>query len=196
MNRADLSTSQRASAVSGVTLIEVCIAMLIVSAAALTVAKLLVVSLAVTVQARLQTSTVVLAAQKMEQLRALSFYFEQGTLTSRTDISTDLTAGTFSSGGPGLSATPSNSLSVNTSSAVDYADAHGRWVGTGPTPPAAAAFIRRWNIAPLPNTNGDTLVMRVLVTSAVREAQATQGLSRRRLAGDAMLVTLLTRKAW
>jgi hypothetical protein len=146
--------------------------------------------------ARAQTTTSVLAAQKMEQMRALAWRFvDSGALVPASDTTTDLSQDPMAVGGAGLSASPGGTLLTNTAGYVDYLDKHGRWSGNGGSPPAAAVFIRRWNIAPLPGSAPDSLVLQVLVTTVVRDRQASASPPRRRLAGDALLVTVLTRKA-
>ena len=181
---------------TGLTLIEVCLAMLILSAAALAAARLSVVSLSMVVAARLQSETTVLAAQKVEQLRSLAWRFvDAGVLQPLGDSTTDLSREPMTGGGGGLSPSPAGSLTANTPGCVDYLDRHGQWVGTGPVPPGSAVFIRRWNIAVLPSSPSDSLVLSVFVTTVVRDSQAPLSSPRRRLAGDAAVVTVLTRKA-
>jgi hypothetical protein len=169
--------------------------MLILSTAALGAARLSVVSLTMVVAARLQSETTVLAVQKVEQLRSLAWRFvDAGVLQPVSDSTTDLSREPMTAGGGGLSPSPTGTLSANTPGYVDYLDKHGRWVGTGPAPPASAVFIRRWNVALLPSSPGDSLVLRVLVTTVVRDSQSSSTSPRRRLAGDAEVVTVLTRK--
>ena len=181
---------------AGLTLIEVCVGMVVLSIAALGSAGLSSVALKAVTAARNQTTATVLAAQKMEQLRALAFRFiDSGVLVPLTDTITDLSPDPMAGGGAGLSSSPAGTLLTNTAGYVDYLDKHGVWTGNGGAPPAAAVFIRRWNVAPLPSSSADALVLRVLVTTVARDRQASLAPPRRRLAGDAMLVTVLARKA-
>jgi hypothetical protein len=181
---------------AGLTLIEVCLAMLILSTAALAAARLSVVSVNLIVSARLQSETTTLAVQKAEQLRSLAWRFvDVGVLQPVSDSTTDLSQEPMTGGGGGLSPSPTGTLSANTPGYVDYVDKHGRWVGTGPVPPGSAVFIRRWNVAALPSNPSDSLVLRVLVTTVVRDSQSPPTSPRRRLGGDATVVTVLTRKA-
>jgi len=180
----------------GLTLIEVCVGMVVLSIAALGSAGLSDVALNMVTAARIQTTATVLAAQKMEQLRALAWRFvDTGALVPVTDTATDLSRDPMTGGGAGLSASPGGTLLTNTAGYVDYLDKHGMWTGNGGSAPASAVFIRRWNIARLPWSPSDSLVLRVLVTTVVRDRQASPISPRRRLAGDAMVVTVLTRKA-
>jgi hypothetical protein len=79
---------------------------------------------------------------------------------------------------------------------VDFLDGGGNWVGTGSRPPASAVYIRRWSIQPLPTNPNNTLVIQVLVTPVTSElARVESAFTRTRMAGDALLVTVRTRKA-
>jgi len=57
-------------------------------------------------------------------------------------------------------------------------------------------YIRRWSIEPLPTNPNNTLVLQVLVTTVKRESEmaGAQG-PRRRMADDALIVSVKTRKA-
>ena len=181
---------------AGFTILEVLIAMLLLALMALGVAQLFGVAIQATSGARHQTSTTTLAAQKMEQLRALTWGFAtDGTGLPVSDTSTDLTQEPPTGGGGGLNPSPANSLDVNTPGYVDYLDARGQRVGTGGAPPPTAVFIRRWNVRPLPTNPNNTLILQVLVTTVVREAKLGGMSPRRRLADDALIVTVKTRKA-
>lgn len=191
------STDAQASADRGFTIIEVLIAMLLIATMALGVAQLFGVAIQTTSGARHQTSTTILAAQKMEQLRGLTWGFDSaGTGLPVSDTTTDLTQDPPTTGGGGLNPSPTNSLNANTAGYVDFLDVRGQWVGTGATPPPNAMFIRRWNIQPLPTNPNNTLILQVLVTTVAREAKISPPLiPRRRLADDALIVTVKTRKA-
>jgi prepilin-type N-terminal cleavage/methylation domain-containing protein len=180
----------------GFTILEVLIAMLLLAIMALGVAQLFGVAIQATTGARHQTSTTILAAQKMEQLRSLTWGLaDDGTGLPVSDTTTDLTQEPPSSGGGGLNPSPATSLDANTPGYVDYLDVRGQRVGTGATPPGAAVFIRRWNIRPLPTNPNNTLILQVLVTTVTREAQVGGATPRRRFADDALIVTVKTRKA-
>ena len=176
---------------------EVLISMGLLTAVSLGVAQLFAVSTRATYVARGQTSTTAMAAQKLEQLRALTWGFDtEGEGLPLSDTSTDLSVDPPSATGRGLNPSPADSLEANTAGYVDYLDAHGAHVGTGATPPPGAGFIRRWAIRPLPTNPNNTLVLQVLVTPVANEGGrvATAG-PRRRMPGDALLVSVKTRKA-
>ena len=57
-------------------------------------------------------------------------------------------------------------------------------------------YIRRWSIQPLPTNPNNTLIIQVLVTPVTNEqARVESAFTRTRMAGDALLVTVRTRKA-
>jgi prepilin-type N-terminal cleavage/methylation domain-containing protein len=191
------ASTDRLSPDAGFTLIEVLIALLVLSILALGVASMFGIAIGAVHGARNQTSTAVLAAQKMEQLRALTWgYDSEGQGLPVSDTSTDLSATPSASSGPGLNPSPAGTLDANTPRYVDYLDARGQWVGTGTTPPPSAVFVRRWSVEPLPTNPNNTLILQVLVTTTKREALiTTPTIPRRRYAGDALISTVKTRKA-
>jgi prepilin-type N-terminal cleavage/methylation domain-containing protein len=181
-----------ASTVHGFSLIEVCIAMLVLAIALSVVAQLFVVSLSAQDSARVQSMTTVLARQKVEQLRGLIWTLDESGLPV-SDRSTDLSFDPPTAGGSGLGASPLNTLDVNTPKYVDYLDAHGVWVGTGSSPPRAARYIRRWCVQPLPADPQDAVILQVLVTTVTSDRRAKT--PRTRLPTDALVVSIRTRKA-
>lgn len=176
---------------AGFSFIEVCIALILLAITLSVVTQLFVVSLSAQDGARVQSMTSMLATQKLEELRALVWTVDQDgqPLSDRT---TDLSVVPATAGGSGLSASPVNALDVNTPRFVDFLDARGMWAGTGPAPPARARYIRRWCIQPLPEDPSDTVVLQVLVTTVAADRHATA--PRHRLANDALVVTVRTRK--
>jgi prepilin-type N-terminal cleavage/methylation domain-containing protein len=194
-SRSTRSTGGRATGDAGFTLIEVFIAMMLITIMALGVAQLFGLAIRSTQAARYQTSTTILASQKLEQLRALTWGFDAtGIGLPVSDTTTDLTVEPPSNSGNGLNPSPVNTLDVNTVGYVDYLDARGQWVGNSAAPPATALYIRRWNITPLPTNPNNTLILQVLVTTVHRERTAV-AMPRVRLADDALVTTIKTRKA-
>ena len=182
----------------GFTLVEVLVAMVIVTCAAIGVAELVTLAVRAAQAARSQTSCTTLAVQKMEQLTALTWSFVDDEADSLpvSDLATDVSYEPPRGGGRGLSASPAGTLERNTSGYVDFLGADGAWVGTGVTPPAAAVFIRRWSVAPLPAAPDDSLMLQVLVTSAITERRIAIGAGdvRLPLQGDALLASVITRR--
>lgn len=129
---------------AGFTLVELLIAIAILSSIAAGVAGLFGVAIKTTESARVQTATVALAIQKMEQLRALTWGLDAAGVGLRvTDSTTDLSVEPPTGAGSGLSPSPPGTLDSNIAGFVDYLDKNGRWVGTGASPPGQAVFIRR-----------------------------------------------------
>ena len=158
----------------GMTLIEVCLAVLIVSIAAFGAAHLFGQTLKMIAGARMQSAATMLAAQRVEQIRA-SGWQAAGSVTT-------------------VAVSPANSLAVNSPGFVEYFDQHGQSVGTGPTPPPSAVYICRWFVDAHPWSPSQMRVIRALATSVARDAQAQPGAARRRLADEALVTTIVTRK--
>ena len=181
----------------GFSLIEVVVAMGLLTMVSLGVAQLFAASTRVNIIARSQTSTTMLAEQKMEQIRSLTWGFDtNGEGLPVSDTTSDLTAYPSTQNGSGLNPSPADSLERNSTGFVDFVDAGGAWVGTGDTPPGSAVYIRRWSIRPLPTNPNNTLVIQVLVTPITNEmSRLATSNPRVRMPGDTLLVTVKTRKA-
>lgn len=147
------------------------------------------------VSARSQTYTVVLAEQKMEQLRGLTWGFDTiGLPISDTTTNTALPIES-PTGGTGLSPSPAGSLRANTDGYVDYLGADGTVIGGGAAPPPGTVYVRRWSIEPLPTNPNDTIVIQVLVTNLLDRGAANESGNVRRLPQEARVVSVKTRKA-
>ena len=178
---------------TGSTLIEVVVAMLITVTALVSVAQLFAVSTGSNLAARNNTFTTVLAEQKLEQIRSLTWGFDpQGLPLS--DFTTDTSVTPEAPGGMGLQPAPGTALQQNTVGYVDHVTANGVIVGNGTQPPAAAVYTRRWSIEPLPTNPNNTLIIQVLVTPNRNRGQADQG-NVARLVDEARVITIKTRKA-
>lgn len=181
---------------SGFSLAEVLVSMGILTAVSLGVAQLFAVSTRANLVARGQTSTTAMAEQKIEQLRSLTWGFDaDGQGLPVSDTITNLAVDPPQPTGAGLNPSPIDTLEQNTAGYVDFLDAHGTYVGTGATPPGTAAFVRRWSIRPLPTNPNNTLVLQVLVTPVSNEGSRVGGGPRRRMPGDALLISVKTRKS-
>jgi prepilin-type N-terminal cleavage/methylation domain-containing protein len=189
------STSLRAS--RGFTLVEVIIAMGILTAVSLSVAQLFATSTRANLAARTRTSTTAMAEQKLEQIRSLTWGFDtQGQGLPVSDTTTNLTVYPLTQNGNGLNPSPSDSLEQNTTGFFDFLDAGGNWVGTGAQIPGTAAYVRRWSITPLPTNPNNTLIIQVLVTPLSNEqGRVASPFTRTRMLGDALLISVKTRKA-
>ena len=149
---------QRVPIDRGFSLLEVLFATTILTVAVLSIAQVIAVATRANAAARTSALAVMLAAQKLEQLRTLTWSFD-------------------AAGAPVSDMTTGGALDRDVDGYCDWLDASGRTVPRE----SAAAFVRRWSVAPLP-ANPDTLVLQVLVSSATG-----------RLA-DTRFVTVKTRK--
>jgi len=179
----------------GFSLIEVLVAMIVAVPAIVGAASMVAVAACAVRDARMELDAVVLASQKLEQLRALEWNAEDTVSGSpSSDTTTDVTRDPPVAGGLGLTPSPAGTLGVNVPGFVDFLDVGGRWVGTGTVPPPGATFIRRWAVTPLPANASDTLALQVLVTTVTREASVVRrSTGRRRLPGEALVATVRTR---
>lgn len=145
--------------------------------------------------ARNTTFASVLATQKMEQIRGLTYGFDTLGLPL-TDTSSNLAVNPLSpTGGKGLSASPTGALRANTDGYVDYLDVYGKTIGTGGTTiPNGTTYIRRWSVEPLPTNPNNTIVLQVLVTRSTNRGTANNG-KVDRLPDEARIITVKTRKA-
>jgi prepilin-type N-terminal cleavage/methylation domain-containing protein len=179
----------------GFTLIEVLVALALLVLSAVGIAQLVGVATNAVRASREQTTTVLLAAAKMEQLRALDWTYLSagGIAVERSDWTTNVSSEDLAAGGVGLSASPTGTLAASTTFYADYLNAHGRWVGSGATPPFDAVFVRRWAIQPLAADPSRTLVIQVLVTTVQQDRQRSRAWTTRN-GTEAALVSVLTRK--
>jgi len=179
---------------SGFSLIEVIVSVAVLATGLVAVAQMFAISTNTNRTARWASVGTTLAQQKIEQIRGLAWGFDALGLP-QNDFTSDLSVSpTVSAGGPGLSAAPADSLTSNRTGYVDYLDAAGNWVGTGPTPVLGTVFVRRWSIEPLPTNPNNTLVIQVVV-QRLRAGAATGQATAGRVPDEVRLVTLKTRKA-
>jgi type II secretory pathway pseudopilin PulG len=176
--------------VSGFALLEVVTASAIV--ATMTAGAAVVIELAIHTiqQSRARTMETIAAAEKMEQLRSLTW---SHTITSGpaislsdSDVTTDISNHPETDDGSGLLASPVGTLTANVAGYVDYLDAGGRWIGSGTAPPSAAVYVRRWAVRPLLTDPDNVLVFEVIV--------GTRGPTGGLLANSVRLITMEARK--
>lgn len=100
-----------------------------------------------------------LAADKLEQLRALRYVVDDAGVR-RADLASDTATDPPSpTGGLGLSPAPEGTLDANIPGYVDYVARNGRTTTTR----AGAAYVRRWAITPLPLSEDDGVILEVCV---------------------------------
>lgn len=156
------ATLPPSSAQAGFALLEVMVALALLAGAVVALAGLTVIAARANRLSRVGTLGGTLASQKMEQLLGLAWgYGPAG--EDHVDVSTNASVWPEAAGGGGLAESPEGTLTSNTDGYVDYLDEHGRWLGTGTLPPAAAVYARRWSIRPLSDSPLDTLLIRVVV---------------------------------
>lgn len=180
---------------SGFSLAEVMVATGLMASALITLAHMFGMSTRANIGSRNTTYAAVLAEQKVEELRSLTWGFDANGLPI-SDVTTN-TAVTPEEpvGGRGLDPSPATALQENTNGYVDYVDQWGNKVGTGGRfAPADAIYTRRWSITPLPTNPNNTLIIQVLVTRNKARGAADEG-AVARLPEEARLVTVKTRKA-
>jgi type II secretory pathway pseudopilin PulG len=182
---------------AGFSLVEVLIAMGLLVTVSLGVAQLFATATKANLTARGATSTTALAEQKMEQLRSLTWGFDdQGQGLPVTDTTSNVAVAPPTQNGSGLNPSPADALERNVAGFVDYLDAGGNWVATGTDVPGTAVYIRRWSIQPVPTNPNNTLVLQVLVTPVANEqARVESEYTRTRMSGDALIITVKTRKS-
>ena len=171
------------------------IATALLGTALVAVAQLFATSTRANTNARASTFAMVLAQQKMEQLRGLVWAFDaNGNPVS--DFQSNLAvAPPTATGGPGLSASPVGALLSSTAGYVDYLGPAGAYAGTGTTPPSDAVYIRRWSVTPLPEDPANTLVLQVMVTRQRNRGAVANAGAGLRLPNEARIVSLKTRKS-
>jgi type II secretory pathway pseudopilin PulG len=189
-----LAKSRWTADARGFTIIEVLMATALMVAAVASLAQLFALSTTRNTSSKNTTFAAVLAQQKMEQLRGLTWGFDVLGLPT-TDTATDTTKFPETGGGTGLSPSPQNTLQQNVVGYVDYLDAKGNSLGGATAAvPVNAVYIRRWMIEPLPTNPNNTIVIQVLVTRHRNRGAADSG-SVMRLPDEARIISVKTRKA-
>ena len=160
-------------------------------------AQLFLISTKSNQSARLTTNASVLAQQKMEQLRGLTWGFDTIGLPL-SDTTSDLTVVPEQpQGGPGLTPSPEGSLRNNVDGYCDFLDNRGQSLGGGTAAPPNTVYVRRWSVEPLPTNPNNTLILQVMVTRwrerGVADTEDTNG--GRRLPDEARIISVKTRKA-
>lgn len=130
----------------GFTLLEVLIALSLLIVGVLAATELSTLAIRAADWSRLASAASIAADQKLEELRALPFGFDESGVAVQD---------------PELAVSPSDALSRNTDGYVEYLDASGRILSGNAD--RASAFVRRWSIRPLAVHPATTLAIEVLV---------------------------------
>jgi prepilin-type N-terminal cleavage/methylation domain-containing protein len=188
------------SSEAGFSLVEVLVATVILAVSLVSLAQLFAVSTRANFASRSSTYAALLAQQKMEQLRGLTWGYDPLGLPV-SDITTDTSDAAGVSGcptsapggGSGLAPSPWGTLQQDTAGWVDYVDGNGCILGGGGAPLAGTVYIRRWSVEALPTNPNNTLILQVLVTRNRNRAGADAG-NVARLPEEARLMSVKTRK--
>jgi prepilin-type N-terminal cleavage/methylation domain-containing protein len=184
-----------AAGARGFSLLEVLFATTILVVGVAGLAQLFALSTRTNSSARATTFASLLAQEKMEQLRSLTWGFDSLGLPL-TDTSTNISSATQNpTGGRGLTPSPVGTLGSNTDGYCDYLDGTGKSLGSGSNPPNGAVYIRRWSIEPLPTNPNNTLVLQVLVTRNRTRGASDTATGVNRLPDEARIISVKTRKA-
>jgi prepilin-type N-terminal cleavage/methylation domain-containing protein len=181
----------------GFSLVETLVATTIMAVGLASLAQLFLISTKSNQSARLTTAASVLAQQKMEQLRGLTWGFDMLGLPL-SDTTSDLTVVPEQpQGGTGLTPSPDGSLQNNTTGYCDFLDGRGQSLGGGAIVPPNTVYVRRWSIEPLPTNPNNTLILQVMVSRWRARGAADTDLtgSGRRLPDEARVISVKTRKA-
>jgi prepilin-type N-terminal cleavage/methylation domain-containing protein len=179
----------------GFSLLEVLVATSILTVSLAALAQLVAISTRANSSARATTYAAILAQEKMEQLRSLTWGLDTLGLPL-TDTTTDITVlPERATGGKGLSPSPAAALSQNVEGYVDYLDEFGNSLGGGATPLQGTVYIRRWSVEPLPTSPNNTVILQVMVTRRRNRGIADTVTGGARLPDEARLISVKTRKA-
>jgi hypothetical protein len=149
-------------------LLEAAIGLGLIAVLLVTVASLLAIGRRVTAGDRQQTVALALARTRLEQLQSLDFARESlagGGVAEITDLETDLSGPEPDVGGPGLAASPGDSLVRASDGYGDVLDEQGRWMGRDEAA-SGAAYVRRWRIERVGIGAGELALIDVLVAPA------------------------------
>jgi len=193
MALAKYNSSRRSEA--GFSLIETMVATMLLATALASTAQLMVLSTRANQNAQRATFSATLAMEKMEQLRGLSWGFDDLGLPIN-DYATNLAVDPpHPTSGVGLTPSPGDSLASNMPGYVDYLDRDGKAVGSGAVPPATTTYVRRWSIEPLPTNPNNTLILQVVSFNLRARANTGTGAVLDRVRDEARLVSVKTRKS-
>ena len=190
----DLAKSFSRNNASGFSLLETLIATFLLAGGVLATAQMFILSTKGNASAMQSTYTAALAQEKMEQLRGLTWGFDNVGLPVQ-DFTTNIAVDPALDNGVGLTPSPDNALSANVAGYVDFIGRDGNTLGGGPQVPNGTFYIRRWSVEPLPTNPNNTLILQVLVFPHAAREQNGNGVVLDRRRDEARLVTVKTRKS-
>lgn len=179
----------------GFSLAETLVATGLLATALISSAYLFALSTRSNVQARTTTHATVLAQEKIEQLRGLTWGTDELGLPV-SDFTTNLAVDPPTADGVGLTPSPENTLADNVANYVDFVDSFGETIASaGAAPPDATTYVRRWSVEPLPTNPNNTLILQVFVFRVTTRAADGADNFIERMPDEARLITVKTRKA-
>ena len=193
----DESSSMHLRTASGFTLLEVLVALALLVTVSVGVVWLFAAALGAGRASQDRTVAVSLAVGRLEQLRSLEWRVEidaAGAAIPRSDLASNLSLEPVGGGGPGLLESPGGTLDANVPPYVDYLDRHGRWLGTGASPPGGAVYIRRWAVHRLPADPDHVIALQVLVATVRRERGRLPSVPHAWNGEDVLLATMMARR--
>ncbi len=179
---------------AGFSLVEVVVATGILATALVSLAQLFAVAAMANNTAKNSGMAMILAEQKLEQLRGLVYTFDTSGLPVQDTTTNTAVQPPAAGTGTGLSPTTTNTLQSDTDGYVDYIDSHGATLGGGAAIPNGTAYIRRWSIEPLPTNPNNVTILQVFVTRNRARTGIDVG-SISRAPDEARLMTIKSRKA-
>lgn len=147
----------------GFTLIEVVVALAILTTVLVSLPHVLVQAERASVAARRSAVATVAAAEKLEQLRGLAWGFDADGSPVEDARSDAARSPVAVDAGVGLRLSPADSLDRDVPPFVDYLDGDGGWLAAAPAEAVGAALVRRWWVGEATPGRAGTLVLRVRV---------------------------------
>jgi prepilin-type N-terminal cleavage/methylation domain-containing protein len=158
----------------GFTLVEVVVAMSLVTVVWVSVSTALLASRSIAVHDRDLAIGRVAAQTRLAVLSSIAFHTiagADGAAVAVTDTTTDVTRDPLGPGGTGLRASPVDALWRDCAGYVDYLDGSGRSLGAAASDRPRAAYVRRWAIARRGGGAGEVAILTVLVAPAATAAR-------------------------
>lgn len=186
--------SSHSNSEAGFSLLETLIATFLLAGGVLATAQMFILATRSNANSMQTTYTAALAQEKMEQLRSLTWGFDQVGLPIQ-DYTTNTAVDPPQDNGVGLTPSPDNALSANTAGYVDYLSRDGTSLGGGAQVPNGTVYVRRWSVEPLPTNPNNTLILQVLVFPHAARDEDGVGAVLDRRQQEARLVTVKTRKS-
>ena len=180
---------------AGFSLAETLVATALLATAIVSTAQMFALAARSNLAAQRASFSTTLAEEKMEQLRALAWGFDEIGLPINDYTSNTAVDPPDADGGTGLSQSPDNALAANVNGYVDYLDRFGGSLGGGANAPEGTVYVRRWSVEPLPTNPNNTLIFQVLVFNIGDRISDGDGPVLNRVRDEARLVSVKTRKS-